>query len=90
MSSLNLLSAILCMYVPVGAVGFAVYGDLIQDNIFDSISQGILQVIAIILITMHLVFAYVIIQNPLSQVFELPLKLPDGNISVIETIYMQT
>lgn len=72
------LSGILCMYIPVGAVGFGVYGDLVSDNIFDSLSPGWMQVTASILITMHLSFAYVIIQNPLSQVLEMPLNVPDG------------
>uniref|UniRef100_H2Z6U1 Amino acid transporter transmembrane domain-containing protein n=1 Tax=Ciona savignyi TaxID=51511 RepID=H2Z6U1_CIOSA len=71
------MGSILCMYIPVGAIGFSVYGDLVADNIFDSLSQGPMKTIATILITMHLVFAYVIIQNPLSQVFEMPLNLPD-------------
>lgn len=68
------------MYVPVGAVGYGVYGDLVADNIFNSLSSGVLQTVASILITMHLVFAYVIIQNPLSQVVELPLHVPDGRL----------
>nr|XP_009858997.1 amino acid transporter AVT1E-like [Ciona intestinalis] len=71
------MASILCMYIPVGAAGFAVYGDLVADNIFDSLTQGPMKSVATVLITMHLVFAYVIIQNPLSQVFEMPLNLPD-------------
>ena len=71
-------SGILCMYVPIGGAGYGVYGDLVMDNIFQSLTHGPLETIATILITMHLVFAYVIIQNPLSQVFEKPLKVPDS------------
>ena len=66
------------MYVPIGAAGYGVYGDLVDDNIFQSLTHGPLETISSILITMHLVFAYVIIQNPLSQVFEKPLKVPDS------------
>lgn len=69
--------AIILAYIPVGALGYGVYGDLVSDNIFDSISTGPMKTIATILITMHLVFAYVIIQNPLSQIIELPLNIPD-------------
>ncbi|CAK8697798.1 unnamed protein product [Clavelina lepadiformis] len=71
------MASILMMYIPIGAIGFGVYGDLVADNIFSSLTRGPLQVTATILITMHLVCAYVIIQNPLSQVLEMPLKLPD-------------
>nr|XP_039271489.1 amino acid transporter AVT1E-like [Styela clava] len=71
------MSCILCMYIPVGAIGFGVYGDFVADNIFDSLTPGPLQITASILITMHLTFAYVIIQNPLSQVLEMPLNVPD-------------
>lgn len=66
------------MYIPVGAIGFGVYGDMVSDNVFDSLTQGPLQIVASILITMHLVFAYVILQNPLSQVLEMPLRLPNS------------
>ena len=59
-------------------MGFGIYGDLVGDNVFESISDGPMKTIAIILITMHLVFAYVIIQNPLSQIIEMPLNIPDG------------
>lgn len=72
--------AIILAYIPVGALGYGVYGDLVSDNIFDSISTGPMKTIATILITMHLVFAYVIIQNPLSQIIELPLNIPDGKL----------
>lgn len=71
------------MYIPVGAIGFGVYGDIVADNIFDSLTPGGLQITASILITMHLAFAYVIIQNPLSQVLEMPLNVPDGKHQII-------
>lgn len=69
--------AIIAAYIPVGAMGFGVFGDLVADNVFDSISDGPMKTVAVILITMHLVFAYVIIQNPLSQIIEMPFKIPD-------------
>jgi len=69
--------AILLMYIPVGSVGYAVYGEDVQPNIFQSLSYGPYQTIATILITIHLISAYVIVQNPLSQVLELPLRVPD-------------
>ena len=69
---------ILLLYVPIGASGYGVYGDLVSDNIFESLTHGPYDTVAIILITMHLVFAYVIVQNPLSQVFEKLFRIPDG------------
>lgn len=76
------------MYIPVSAIGYGVYGDLVADNIFHSLSQGPLQVFATILITLHLIFAYVILQNPLSQVLEIPLKVPNSK-HISANIYSQ-
>ena len=79
-------TGILLMYVPIGGSGFGVYGDLVSQNIFKSLSHGVFDTIAIILITMHLVFAYVIVQNPLSQVFEKFLNIPDSKFTVIVNV----
>ena len=74
----TLFSVILMMYVPIGGAGYGVYGDLVSDNISASLSRGVFEATATILITLHLLFAFVILQNPLSQVLEKPLKLPDS------------
>jgi len=60
------------MYVPVASVGYSVYGINVKDNIFDSLSKGPLLITANILITIHLISAYIILQNPLSQFLEQP------------------
>ena len=66
------------MYIPIAGAGYWIYGELVEDNISLSLRPGPLEVAAIILITLHLLFAFVILQNPLSQVFEKLLKLPQG------------
>jgi len=76
----SLCLGILLLYVPIGASGYGVYGDLVSENIFESLTHGPYDTIAIILITMHLVFAYVIVQNPLSQVFEKLFGISDSKL----------
>lgn len=62
--------AILSMYLPVGSVGYYVFGTDVTPNVFESLERGAMVTSANILITVHIVSAYVIIQNPLSQVLE--------------------
>jgi len=65
------------MYVPVGSFCYYVYGDQVESNVFRSLTPGVLVNIATVLITIHLASAYIILQNPLSQVLEKPLKIPN-------------
>jgi len=71
------ITTILLMYVPVATVGFSVYGVHVKDNIFESLSKGPLLILSNILITVHLISAYIILQNPLSQVLEQPFSVKD-------------
>lgn len=66
------------MYVPVASVGYSVYGIDVKDNIFDSLSKGPLLIMSNILITIHLISAYIILQNPLSQFLEQPFGVKNG------------
>ena len=47
-----------------------VYGNNVAGNILQSLPQGILRTIAEVLITCHVMFAFVIILNPFSQDME--------------------
>ncbi|XP_059471232.1 uncharacterized protein LOC132194139 [Neocloeon triangulifer] len=69
-------AAIITMYVPVTAAGFAVYGHDVQSSILNSISSGPAVVAAQILIAIHLVTAFVILTNPATQYIEHLLNIP--------------
>lgn len=72
------------MYLPVTVLGFVAYGKDITSNILDSVghnehnsSTGMLDSV-LVLITLHLLFSFVIVVNPVSQQFEELLSIPQG------------
>ena len=62
--------------MPVATAGFIVYGTNVDGNILQSIPDGALRVTAEVLITCHVMFAFVIILNPLSQDMEELFNVP--------------
>ena len=64
------------MMIPVAIIGYYFHASDIEDNIIDQINpKSILSIISNILITSHLLFAFVIIQNPIAQKIEIPFKI---------------
>ena len=74
-TSINLVSVLLIMYLPISAVGYYVCGSSVQSNILQSLPDGAARITAEILITLHMVFAYIIWMNPLSQHMEKSLNI---------------
>lgn len=75
---------VVSMYLPVTVLGFVAYGKDITSNILDSVgnnqhntSTGMLDVV-LALITLHLLFSFVIVVNPVSQQLEELLSIPQG------------
>ena len=62
--------------MPVATAGFIVYGTNVDGNILQSIPDGALKVAAEVLITCHVMFAFVIILNPFSQDMEELFNIP--------------
>ena len=70
------LTSILLMMLPVSITGYAVYGSNVENNILDQLeNDALLTQIANVLITLHLLFAFAIVQNPLHQGAEAALGL---------------
>lgn len=61
---------ILFLYLPIAAGGFFVYGEAVLPNIAISITETNLVVLANILMAIHLVFAFLIVINPVCQELE--------------------
>ena len=68
--------AVIIMYLPVAAVGYFVYGEHVNPNILQNLPHGVVRYFVETLITVHLLLAFVIVMNPLSQEFEELLKIP--------------
>ena len=74
------LTAILLMMLPVSITGYAVYGSDVENNILDQLdNHSLMTQTANVLITLHLLFAFAIVQNPLHQGAEAALGLDPLN-----------
>lgn len=67
---------LLLMYLPVAICGYSVYGVNSKDNILENLSEGPMQYIVEILITLHLFFGFVIVINPVCQEMEEVVGIP--------------
>ena len=65
------------MYFPVSTAGYSVYGNQVQSNVLSSVSHGTMKTIVTILITLHLLFGFIIVINPFSQEVEHLLKIEE-------------
>ena len=75
---------VISMYLPVSVLGFLAYGKDITSNILDSVVHNghdtatVTLDIVLALITLHLLFSFVIALNPVSQQFEELLNIPQS------------
>ena len=69
-------SVIMALYLPVTIGGYTVYGEHVNANVILSLSKSSLSVFAEILMGIHLVSAFLIIINPVSQEIEEILDVP--------------
>lgn len=77
--SVYLAYAIICgMYLPVSVIGYATYGDSLQDSIIPSLQNLWIQQAVNVLITLHVVLALTIVFNPINQELEEVLNVPQG------------
>ncbi|CAB4070007.1 SLC32A [Lepeophtheirus salmonis] len=61
---------IICMYVPVSWLGYALIGDCVNRNVILSLKPGIIKSSVEILLILHLYTAITIFLNPIHQYFE--------------------
>ena len=77
------------MYLPVAVTGYFIYGDSAADNILQSLpDDSPLRLTAEALITAHLLCAFVIAMNPLSQELEEIFKVPHGEC-IASSLYIR-
>lgn len=71
---------VLMLYMPVVFGGYFFYGEDTKENILLSLPDGPMTTSANILIAVHLILAFLILANPISQGLEEILNVPQGNI----------
>ncbi|XP_065557239.1 uncharacterized protein LOC136025283 isoform X2 [Artemia franciscana] len=67
---------LMLIYFPMATTGYYVYGDSVDSNILNNLSQGPMTVAAQVLIGAHVFSAFIIIFNPVCQELEKALKVP--------------
>ncbi|KAK9892898.1 hypothetical protein WA026_022578 [Henosepilachna vigintioctopunctata] len=67
---------VLALYFPIAVGGFVIYGDHVSDNIAMSLGKSAFVDIGNILMGVHLVFAFLILINPVSQGLEEAFDIP--------------
>lgn len=73
------ISVVLMLYMPVVFGGYFFYGENTKENILLSLPAGPMTTSANILIAVHLILAFLILANPISQGLEEILNVPQGN-----------
>ncbi|XP_071113717.1 uncharacterized protein [Haliotis cracherodii] len=69
---------VLAMYLPVSTVGYFVYGKKLDPNVLQTVSSGPMLYVVEIVITIHLLCAFIIVLNPFSQELEEIFKIPNA------------
>jgi len=70
------MSSIVSMMIPVAMVGYYFFASNVPQNILEQADpRSFLAIAANVLITSHLLFAFVIIQNPIAQRVEIPFNV---------------
>jgi len=70
-------SVIIFYYLPVSIFGYIVYGDKLNiENVLPLLPVGWIQDTVTILITLHVMFGFIIFINPINQEFESLFKIP--------------
>lgn len=75
------ISTIVAMMIPVATLGYYYHAGAVKPNILEQVDESaILSLLANLLITSHLLFAFVIIQNPIAQRVEIPFNIDQFGI----------
>ncbi|VVC93779.1 uncharacterized protein LOC126978289 [Leptidea sinapis] len=73
-------AAILAMYLPIAIAGYAVYGEAVAPNVSASLAATPLTLVGNIMMTMHLLSAFVILVNPVCQEMEELYNIPRDSV----------
>ncbi|XP_053211728.1 LOW QUALITY PROTEIN: proton-coupled amino acid transporter 1-like [Panonychus citri] len=71
-------STLLALYIPIAIMGFITYGLGVKNNIILSIPNGVKKDTAILLLSGHLFFAFIIVINGAVQEIEGKFKVPNS------------
>ncbi|KAF5278130.1 hypothetical protein FQR65_LT03646 [Abscondita terminalis] len=70
-------TVIMMLYLPIAIGGYLIYGEHVQANVAISLGHSSLSVLANMLMGIHLIFAFLIVINPVCQELEEAFDVPD-------------
>lgn len=79
-----MFTVVLAMYLPTSASAYFIYGDTVKDNILLTTTDSPITYIVQTLITIHLLFGFVIVINPFCQEVESKFGVPKGMKTINE------
>jgi vesicular inhibitory amino acid transporter len=74
----------MAMYLPTSTAGYFVYGNTINENILKTTTDSPITYVVQTLITLHLLFGFVIVINPFCQEIESKFGVPKGIFQTYE------
>ncbi|XP_023942830.2 uncharacterized protein LOC112049250 [Bicyclus anynana] len=73
-------TAMLALYLPIATAGYAVYGESVGSNFVTSLSPTALTLVGNVLMSIHLVCAFIILINPVCQELEELYSIPRDSV----------
>jgi vesicular inhibitory amino acid transporter len=78
----------MAMYLPTSTAGYFVYGNTINENILKTTTDSPITYVVQTLITLHLLFGFVIVINPFCQEIESKFGVPKGIFQTYEHVVL--
>ena len=78
----------MAMYLPTSTAGYFVYGNTINENILKTTTDSPITYVVQTLITLHLLFGFVIVINPFCQEIESKFGVPKGIFQTHEHVVL--
>jgi vesicular inhibitory amino acid transporter len=78
----------MAMYLPTSTAGYFVYGNTINENILKTTTDSPITYVVQTLITLHLLFGFVIVINPFCQEIESKFGVPKGIFQTYERVVL--
>ena len=75
-SSFAAFTILFSMYTPVCILGYMTYGNSLRESVINSLQHVWIQQIVNVMITLHLIFTILIVNNPLNQKMEEVFRVP--------------
>jgi vesicular inhibitory amino acid transporter len=74
---------VLIIYIPISAVGYAVYGEDVKNVIYNNLPKGPAVTVVIVAVTVHVLCSYAIVISPTEQAIERRFRSEERSVVVL-------